>query len=159
MEIQPVSTITQREFELMRHDHLVRMCITLQDKVSTLELALSSVEAERDEALSNVERAEKALAKRQASKMLGAVRSEVEGYRPELRSGTLAQGAYAIAEALDAYTATAQTAAELSAIVKALQELRMTLGLLRRAHEDAEGQTSSEDDGVALSTPVRDAAK
>lgn len=68
----------------------------------------------------------------------------------------LAQGAVVIAQAMDKFTPTAESAATLSAIVKAHGELRATLAALRKEREA--GDDGGVDDGAGLSAPVRDPA-
>jgi hypothetical protein len=72
-------------------------------------------------------------------------------------NNSLSEGALLMARALDRFASTAESAAHLSAIVKAHQELRATLALLRRADAEVADEDSSARDAAALSTPVRDA--
>lgn len=68
--------------------------------------------------------------------------------------GSLAEGALVLAQALDQFSATAESAAHLSAIVKAHQELRATLGALRRSIEEGGASDDSIDDASELGSPV-----
>jgi hypothetical protein len=91
-----------------------------------------------------------------------AVRSELDGINARLAkdagSASLAEGAMILARALDSFSASAESAAQLSAIVKANQELRATLAALRKA---GEGVGNADDDRFAaeMSTAVGDAAQ
>lgn len=65
--------------------------------------------------------------------------------------GSLAEAARILARAIDSYAAQPKTPAELSAIAKAIQELRTTLGRLMEVSED--------DPAAGDTTPVWDAAE
>ena len=78
-----------------------------------------------------------------------AVRSDIAKLNPDVvsRRSTLANAAVVLAYAIDSYSSQAKTAAELSAISRAISELRATMAGL------AGGADDSGDDGAQLSIP------
>lgn len=65
----------------------------------------------------------------------------------------LAQSAELIARAIDGYAETAESAAQLSAIVKANVELRQTMAAIAKIAAESTGSASAEDDAQALGVP------
>jgi hypothetical protein len=68
---------------------------------------------------------------------------------------SLAQSALVLAHAIDAYAAQAESPAELSAIAKAIQELRIILGTLVEAVDDGDDEAEF---AARMSAPVRNPA-
>jgi hypothetical protein len=94
-----------------------------------------------------------------AGPMEQAVVAELQALFPgRAGGGSLAVGAVILARALDQYARHTETAAQLSAIVKTHAELRMVLGQVRKAAEEARASDAAGVDAASLSAPVRDAA-
>jgi hypothetical protein len=77
---------------------------------------------------------------------LAAIRVPVEGV-------FLATSATLIARAIDGYADTAESAAQLSAIVKANVELRQTMAAIAKLTAEKGGAANAEEDAAALGMP------
>ncbi len=88
---------------------------------------------------------------------VGAVERAVKNDLAKLKledgmRATLAQAALVLARSIDAYSGKTESAAQLSAVAKAIQELRSTLSRLLEVNDDA----GAEEEGARISTPVMD---
>lgn len=100
-----------------------------------------------------VEKLTQQLVKRMNANMEASVAAELARYGPAGRS-SLAEGALVMARALDQFAASADTASHLSAIVKAHQELRVTLASLKRTGAEAGQADASAGDAESLGEPI-----
>lgn len=91
---------------------------------------------------------------RRAGAMERAVKADLKAMRVPASVRFLEQSAVLIARAIDGYAETAESAAQLSAIVKANVELRQTMAAIAKAAAEAGGATGAEADVEGLSTPT-----
>jgi hypothetical protein len=100
---------------------------------------------------------ETAAAPRAARKRPGAmersVRAGLRALNVPASAKFLAQSAELIARAIDGYAETAESAAQLSAIVKANVELRQTMAAVAKIAAEQGTSASAEDDAADLATP------
>lgn len=83
-----------------------------------------------------------------------AVRADLEALRVPASVRYMAVSALTLAKAIDSYSATAESAAQLSAIVKANVELRQTMAAVAKAAAEDKVADSAEGDVDALSQPT-----
>lgn len=85
-----------------------------------------------------------------AESMQVAVMADIKQLKPDLlaKRNAYVQAAFVLARHIDAYSTEAQTAAELSAIARAISELRTVMDRLTGVASDDDG-----DEGKRLSTP------
>jgi cell fate regulator YaaT (PSP1 superfamily) len=82
-----------------------------------------------------------------------AVKADLAAMKLPVAAAYLGQSAVLIARAIDGYAETAESAAQLSAIVKANVELRQTMAAIQKAAAGSSTAESAEDDVEGLATP------